>query len=225
MFKTPPTNSIEWLGLPIQMEHDQLHSHYLNRIHDLLMRCLAEHPRWTVIRVDLRSPEGCCIPENAITRFIESIKAQLKYAREVKQSAGKRAYDPMVRYVWVREWNQADQPHFHLAILLNHDAYFSLGNYGRLGDEDGDYDEMLSWRIYKAWGVALGIDWRKAQAGVHFPECPTSALMRRGPRSNRQLYGVFYRLSYFAKLQTKRFGEGARSFGMSQLPRIQASQD
>jgi len=225
MFKTPPANSIEWLGLPIQMEHDQLHLHYLDRIRHLLMWCLAEHPRWTVIRVDLHSPKGCNIPENAITRFIESIKAQLKHAQRVKQSAGKRAYDPMVRYVWVREWNKADQPHFHLAILLNHDAYFSLGNYGRLGDGDRDYDEMLSGRICKAWGVALSIDWRQAQTGVHFPECSASALMRRGPRSSLQLYGVFYRLSYFAKLQTKRYGDGGRNFGMSQLRCIQVTQE
>lgn len=225
MFKVPPSNSIEWLGLPILVELDQSHLYYLQRIHDLLMGCLEEHPRWTVIRVDLRSSRGCCIPENAITRFIGSLKAQLKHAQQVKKSAGRRGYDPMVRYVWVRELNQGDQPHFHVAILLNHDAYFSLGNYGRLSDPDRDYDEMLSGRIYKAWGVALGVSWRQAQAAVHFPERPVSALMRRGPLSNLQLYGVFYRLSYFAKQQTKRYGEGGRSFGMSQVSRIQASQD
>lgn len=225
MFKVPPSSSIEWLGLPIQMELDQLHLHYLKRIHDLLMGCLAEHPRWTVIRVDLRSPRDCCIPENAIKDFIGSLKAQLKHVQEVKRSAGKRGYDPMVRYVWVREWSQADQPHFHLAILLNHDAYFSLGNYSYLGDPDRDYGEMLSGRICKAWGVALGITWRQALAGVHFPELPVSALMRHGPRSNLQLYGVFYRLSYFAKMRTKSHDDGGRNFGMSQIGHIQALQN
>ena len=84
---------------------------------------------------------------------------------------------------------------------------------------------MLSGRICKAWGVALSIDWRQAQTGVHFPECSASALMRRGPRSSLQLYGVFYRLSYFAKLQTKRYGDGGRNFGMSQLRCIQVTQE
>jgi len=220
MFKLPEESSIKWFGLPIQMELDQLHLHYLNRIHALLMECLTVHPRWTVIRIDLRSPCGCIIPESAITRFIESMKAQLEHARQMKQAAGKRGYAPMLRYVWVREWDKADQPHYHLALLLNHDAYFSVGHYGRLNEPDRNYDEMLAGRIYKAWSVALDIDWRQAQAGVYFPACPVSALMRRGPRSNKQLFGVFYRLSYFAKLQTKRYGEGGRNFGMSQLRQI-----
>lgn len=225
MYKLPSTNAAEWLGLPILMEQDQLHLHYLQRIHTFLAGCLSEHPRWTVIRVDLRSPNGCSIPASSITRFLESLKAQLKHVRHVKQSTGKRTYDPMLRYVWVREQNASDQPHYHVAILLNHDAYFALGDYRRLNYPDRDYQRMLSGRICKAWGTALNIYWGQAWAGVHFPELPTSALMRHSPRSKQQLYRVFYRLSYFAKQQTKIYGQGHRNFGMSQLRGIQTLQD
>lgn len=205
-----------WLGLPIQKGLDKLHVYYLLRINELLMDCLVEHPRWSVIRVDLHNTGIQSMPEAVIKRFISSLKAQLNHARHIKKSKGKRGYDPMLRYVWVREWNQADQPHYHLALLLNHDAYFSLGNYSRLNDPGSDYVEMLSGRIYKAWGVALGITWRQAKSGVHYPERPVSALMRHGVNSQRQMFGVFYRLSYFAKLETKRYDEEGRNFGMSQ---------
>lgn len=217
MFKYPEDRIVKWLGLPIWMDVDQLQLSYLKRIYDLLETCLAEHPRWTVVRIDLRSPDGITVLKGAITRFFASVKAQLEHARQANVAVGKRAYVPMLHYVWVREWNRADQPHYHVALLLNHDAYFSLGNYGRLNEPERDYDEMLAGRIYKAWGVALSIDWRQAQAGVHFPERPVSALMRNGPLFYRQINSVFYRLSYFAKLQTKRYGNGERNFGMSQL--------
>jgi hypothetical protein len=225
MYYLPKVSRFEWCGLPIQRAQDQHHQSYLKRIHALLMDCLDVHPRWMVVRIDLHGPSGHSIPAGAVTRFVESVKAQLEHVRQTKRSAGKRGYDPMLRYVWVREWNEADQPHYHIALLLNRDAYFSLGNYGRLNEPDQDYDAMLAGRICKAWGVALGVDWRQAKAGVHFPEHPVSALACHSPRSKQQLYGVFYRLSYFAKLQTKQYGEGDRNFGMSQLRCIQTSQD
>lgn len=223
MYYLPQTNKFEWCGLPVQRAQDQLHQGYLERIHALLMDCLGGHPRWMVVRIDLHSPSGFSIPTGAMTRFIESVKAQLEHVRQAKRSAGKRGYDPMLRYVWVRERCSAEQPHYHIALLLNRDAYFSLGSYGRLNEPDQDYDAMLAGRIYKAWGVVLGVDWRQAKAGVHFPERPVSALTSHSPLSKRQLYGVFFRLSYFAKLQTKQYGKGGRNFGMSQLRCLQTS--
>lgn len=74
----------------------------------------------------------------------------------------------MLRYAWVREWNVAGSPHYHLALLLNHDAYFSVGDYSKLQSGDCSYDQMLAGRIYKAWGVALGVDWAIAMKGVLF---------------------------------------------------------
>ena len=225
MFILPRENCVAWLGLPVQKDLEQLHAHYLERIHDLLIDCLKEHPRWTVIRVDLHVSGSQIIPETVIKRFIGSLKAQLNHVRKVAQYSGKRGYDPMLRYVWVREWSQAGKPHYHLALLINRDAYFSLGNYSRLNDLEREYDEMLAGRIYKAWGVALGVDWRVSKSGVYFPERPVSALRGSGVNALRQLYGVFYRLSYFAKLATKRYGEDGRNFGMSQLRCIQALLD
>lgn len=217
MFKSPPSGSPEWRGLPVQLLPGERNPIYLHRIHSLLTNCLRLHPRWSVFRVDLRVPQGSGLPPRAITKFMESMKSQLECARIAKLVAGKRGYDPMLRYVWVREWDSAFYPHYHVALLLNHDAYFTLGDYSKLHSDDCSYETMLAGRICRAWGVALGVDWLVAGRGVYFPERPVSPLLAQHANYLQQFRGVFYRLSYFAKLDTKPDGDGQRNFGMSQL--------
>lgn len=223
MFIQPPQYSPTWRGMPVQLLPHARHQIYLQRIHALLMDCLTSHPRWSVFRIDLRVPEGESLPTRAMTNFIESMKSQLAHAQAVKRAAGKRGYDPMLRYLWVREWEDAAFPHYHVALLLNHDAYFSLGDYSQLQSDACSYEAMLAGRICKAWGVALGVDWRVAGRGVYFPERPVSPLLLRHVDYQQQLCGVFYRLSYFAKLDTKPHGYGRRNFGTSQLQCIQTA--
>jgi hypothetical protein len=216
MYKLPILTKAEWKSIPIAVSLDELHQRYMERINDLLLDCIEFHPRWVVIRVDLHCPKDRIIPLRAMTCFIESLKAQLTHAMYRKKAAGKRAHDPMLSYVWVREWDRADQPHFHVALLLNRDAYYSIGDYSKLGHHQ-DYHTMLAGRIIKAWSVALNLRWTEAKNGVTFPERPVSALLLRHHQYNQQLFGVFYRLSYLAKLHSKRRGDGRRNFGMSQL--------
>ncbi|MFV3334964.1 inovirus Gp2 family protein [Pseudomonas sp. NY15437] len=222
MYFQPPPGSLQWRGLPVPPH--VLKSEYLENIHSLLSDIVMIHPRWTVIRVDLHVPAGCFLPQRAITDFIESLKSQLEHVRSVKAAAGKRAYDPMLRYVWVREWNGAGYPHYHLALMLNHDAYFSLGDYTKLQSVDCSYDQMLAGRIFKAWGVALRLDWAVAMKGVLFAPRPVSPLQVQHEDFEKQFRAVFYRLSYFAKKKSKVYGDGQRNFGMSQLSRLQTAQ-
>lgn len=221
MYFQPPVGSSEWHGFPVQFSLDELNLDYLKNICVLLFDSLLMHPRWAVIRVDLKVPAGFILPQRAITEFIESLKSQLKHEQSVKPTVGKRAYDPMFRYVWVRERSGAGYPHYHLALMLNRDAYFTLGNYSKLQSADCNYDEMLAGRIYKAWGVALGLDWNVSKRGVHFPKRPVSPLQTQHELFVQQYRAVFYRLSYFAKNESKVLGDGQRNFGMSQLSRLQ----
>lgn len=217
MYTQPPVASPEWQGFPVQSFPHGLKQEYLKNIYLLLLDSLMMHSRWTVIRVDLRVPKGYKLRRGAITQFIESVKHQLEHANKVKSAARKRTYDPMLRFAWVREWSDADNPHYHVVLMLNRDAYFTLGDYSKLQLADSNYDEMLAGRIYKAWGVALGLDWTIARPGVHLPKCPVSPLKVGDKNFQQQLLSVFYRLSYFAKYQTKLYGDGQRNFGMSQL--------
>lgn len=223
MYFQPPSGSSEWKGFAVQLLPTELNLDYLKNIYCLLLDSFLIHSRWAVIRVDLKAPKEHILPQGAITDFIESLKSQLEYAQSIKPSAGKRPYDPMLRYVWVREWNGARYPHYHLALMLNRDAYFSLGDYSRLQSVDCSYDQMLAGRIYKAWGVALGLDWTAAMNGVLFAPHPVSPLQVQHEDFEKQFRAVFYRLSYFAKKKSKVYGDGQRNFGMSQLRRLQTA--
>lgn len=217
MYKLPPVNSPEWCGHPVQLLPHQINDEYMQRINALLVNCLSIHSRWSVFRIDLRVPNGKFLPLGAITAFIESMKSQLMHVELMRRDEGKRVYDHMLRYVWVREYNGSMHPHYHIALLLNRDAYFSLGDYSQLQSRDCGYDSMLAGRICKAWGVALGLDWTVAMSGVHFPDRPVSPLQIQNEDYEKQFSGVLYRLSYFAKYETKINGDGQRNFGMSQL--------
>ncbi|QEY63793.1 inovirus Gp2 family protein [Metapseudomonas lalkuanensis] len=224
MYYQPPLGSTQWQGLSVQLLPHEIKFDYLMSIHSLLSDIVMIHPRWTVIRLDLHVPEGCVMPQRAITDFIESLKSQLAHAQSIKTAAGKRAYNPMLRYVWVREWESSRSPHYHLALMLSRDAYFSLGDYTNLQSDDCSYDQMLAGRIFKAWGVALGLDWTIAMKGVLFAPQPVSPLQVQHKDFEKQFRAVFYRLSYFAKKKSKVYGDGQRNFGMSQLSRLQTAQ-
>lgn len=220
MYFQPPVDSPEWHGLPVQFLLDELNLDCLRKIYVLLFDSLLMHSRWTVVRVDLKVPAGFILPQGAITEFIESLKRQLKHEQSAKPAVGKRARDPMLRYAWVREWKNASYPHYHLVLMLNRDAYFTVGNYSKLQSAGCNYGDMLAGRIYKAWGMALGLDWNVARRGVHFPQRPVSPLQTQHALFEKQYRAVFYRLSYFAKNESKVYGDGQRNFGMSQLRRL-----
>ncbi|PYC20243.1 hypothetical protein DMO17_18775 [Aquipseudomonas alcaligenes] len=222
MYLPVPETATKWRGLPVQFSQGDLNETYLHRIHNLLEASLAIHARWSVIRVDLRAPQGQDLPAGAITDFIESLKAQLEHEAKKKRRSGKRAYQPMLHYLWVREQAMAEHPHYHVALLINRDAHFTTGNYGLLHQEGADYSQSLAGRICKAWGSALGIEWQQALPGVHFPQTPVSELQLQGTDFGEQYLRVFYRLSYFAKHQSKVSGAAHRNLGMSQLTHLQA---
>lgn len=194
----------------------QLIQDYLWRIDEVINKALNEHPRTLVIRFDLHLPAiPNCIDypieygSNVITRFIESFKAQIKADILKKMREGKRVHPCSVRYVWVKERNNAAQAHYHVALMLNNDTYNRLGNYQRPGNNNVT-------RIINAWASALRIESHVAQSLVHFPQSTPVYYLDRNAQTFPQDYqAVFNRLSYFAKSETKHFGDHSNSFGCS----------
>lgn len=202
-----------------------LNPHYLQRIEDTVYGALSIHPRLTAIRVDLRIPD-CLgysddvmnrdmplffanIGPNLIKRFIESLKAQIEAQQYMKAREGKRHYDCKLQYIWVREQNQALKDHYHMALMLNKDCFYSLGSYNTTG--------TLAWMIKKAWASALDVDVDDFCTLVHFPENPVYRLNHNAPHTEfmSQLYPLLRRLSYLAKERTKVYGARKRNFGCS----------
>ncbi|MCQ2032419.1 inovirus Gp2 family protein [Stutzerimonas kunmingensis] len=195
---------------------------YLSDLKHTIELALAEYPRVLAFRVDLRLPQGIELPDYAytnqvISRFFESFTKKIQYHQE---RVAERGYSRgcKVRYVWSREIGQEGKQHYHVLILLNRDAYYTLG---RLGSERAN---MIS-RIEQSWASALGLSMYEVDGLVHIPDNPTYRIDRQ-PRKRRvsgsdckvlvdELPDLFHRASYLCKVATKSYGDRQRGFGTS----------
>lgn len=196
---------------PTIIGYGALIENYLEALHFTLQRALAEHPRTLAVRFDLRYPQWMTAGQldfsnEVIKGFFKSLKAIIKHDR-----AG-AAHRTSVRYVWAREvgFDSCDgRPHFHVLLLLNRDAYRTLGSFD-------SQEENLYKRIRAAWARALGLPDELGSGLAHIPENPVYKL----DRGDDQAYGdVFYRASYLCKQVTKDCGCEGRyhSFGHSRI--------
>lgn len=204
-------NTSCYSSYPILANIGPLNPYYLERIYTTINRALVDHPRTLAIRFDLRLPDGYGdAGSDLMTKFLESLKAQIKADLYRRSMQGKRVHECNVRYVWVRERYNSDSPHFHVVILLNHDTYHALGAYS---DDQG---RNMASRIKRAWASALRRLPEHMLGLVHFPNNPLYSLNANSYDFERTKADLFRRLSYFAKLKTKEYGTGSRSFGCSQ---------
>lgn len=76
------------------------------------------------------------------------------------------AHGSNVRHIWGREYGEkgmaGGKPHLQFTLLLNHDAYFDLGNF------QSEQENIYS-RICTAWARALVLNWDQAYGFVEFP--------------------------------------------------------
>ena len=203
-------NDTTFQNWPIQEDKGPFIKQYLNRLQQTMQCALAQYPRVFAFRVDLRLPMGIQPPDYAYTnevieRFIGSFKAKIKHNRSMARQSNPYAHDSKVRYVWAREQGQHGKPHHHLAILLNYDAFNSLGKF-ELGR-----DNMFN-RLGEAWASALGLSGEAVGGLVEIPNNPYYHL-HRDDLVGQALF--FHRTSYLCKSATKAFGDGSHGFGCS----------
>jgi hypothetical protein len=199
-------------GLPVMRGHGPLITEYLEALYQVMCDALADHKRVLAIRLDLRFPhdmeaDGDVNTSKTISRFIDSLKAKIRHDRNRAGLQYRYAHNTEVRYVWAREIGQAARVHYHCALLLNRDAYFTLGKYG------SDQPNMAR-RIMEAWASALGLQFDQSNGLVHFPENP---VYRFAINTKRDMEEFFYRATYLCKAETKQFGNGRHGFGASRL--------
>ena len=140
-----------------------------------------------------------------ISRFIESVKAKIRHNRICARQRSPYAHDTKVRYVWARETGDDQRVHYHAVILVNHDAFFTLG---RFGSESSN----MANRFIEAWASALGLRLDLAAGLVHFPDNPVYRITRNSPL---EFAAFFQRASYLCKAETKHFGHCHHGFGSS----------
>ena len=199
-----------YAGMPIQFDKGPFILEYLEALAATIRAALNEYPRVFAFRVDLRLPAYGSLPHDAYTnavigRFLDSFKAKIKHNREMARRASGYAHDSRVRYVWVREVAGIGRPHYHLVILLNQDAFFTLG---KIGSEN---DNMRS-RMDEAWASALGVSVEAVSGLVEVPDNPIYRVYRDNYESQQAL---FFRASYLCKEATKVYGDRQHAFGCS----------
>ena len=203
-------NQEHFYDLPLQNQHGVLIENYLHQMQLTVDNALKDHPRSFAFRVDLRLPTQTePFSSNTITKFIASLKAQVKADLIKRKKRYGRVHPCNLRYIWVKEKNKALNWHYHLLILLNKDCYHCLGDF------KASSGNMAS-RIKKAWASAVGYELINIGGLVHFPCNPIYYIDRNAPSYFDKYDQLFYRISYFAKAETKNFGDHSNSFGCSQ---------
>lgn len=198
-------------GLSVYTARGPLVAEYLERAKHVVESALQQYGRVFAFRVDLRFPVGmdvlCVNSNHVIERFVASFKAKIRHNRGKARESNPYAHDSTVRYVWCREMGVHDVPHYHMAILLNNDAFCTLGKY-ELGRHN------LFNRLNEAWASALGLSASCALGLVELPDNPFYLLRRDTPVS---ITPFFYRISYLCKSDTKVFGDWVHAFGASRI--------
>ncbi len=197
--------------------HGPLNMDYMKKIEVVIGRALEEYPRTMAVRVDLHFPKQVTndmpiyfadADSGAISRFFDSLTAQISADNVRKVKLGTRIYPCALRYVWVKEHTQKYKDHYHVVLLLNKDAYGYLGQFTST-------QSNLANKIRKAWASALRIDAQAAASLVHVPDNPIYYLDSNAQDFAQVVDDLMYRVSYLAKKETKKYGDGFRSFGCS----------
>ncbi|MED5071935.1 inovirus Gp2 family protein [Pseudomonas aeruginosa] len=201
-------------GLPVMVKRGPLIREHLSSLKHTIELAMAQYPRVLAFRVDLHLPQGIDLPDYAyknqvISDFFESFRRRIQYHQEKVRARDGYARGCKVRYVWAREIGRNGKPHYHVLILLNGNAYFTVG---RLRSERVN---MVS-RLQEAWANALGLPADLVREAVHITENAEYQIDQRArPGDQDQLCELFYRASYLCKEATKSFGDRQRSFDTS----------
>lgn len=194
----------EYNGMPVLTGNGPCITEYLHKTHQVINTHLAYHNRVFAIRLDLRFPSFVnteCYSSDVMNRFICSFRAKLKHAYQSALRQGRRGHEPGLRYLWARELGQDGHPHYHLLLLLNRDAYFTLGD---MRSSEG----TLYSKLNSAWATALGIE-----------EFDTRGLVNVAGtfhwKSGEDIGPLFQAASYMCKEHSKEFGIRQHAFGSS----------
>lgn len=178
---------------------------YLMAIQNFLEISLNEYTRLYVLRFDLRYPEKYYCFENSsdITKFIARLNSRLEADLKRKD----KEHKCHMRYVWVKEKEHSDNYHYHVAISLNKDVYFTKGKFDST-------ENNLSKMIQEAWESVIDNCIPGLSGLVHF--CKNGDYwINDKDKKGEQYKECFERLSYLAKIETKKFGSRLKNFGSS----------
>ena len=195
-------------GLPVMTSYSPFIAEYLERLHETTQLALSAHRRVFAVGFDLRFPDDDLPLESnntVISKFVDSLTVRIQSARERSRRLNGSAHQTQVRWCWVREIGREGRPHYHFVLLLNRDAYHTVGYFDSAR-------ENTYGRIHAAWASALRMPIDDTNGLVHIPDNAEYQLTRNDPVVMDQ---YFRRVSYLCKAATKVYGNRCRVFGCS----------
>ncbi|MFJ2681541.1 inovirus Gp2 family protein [Pseudomonas sivasensis] len=195
-------------GLPVMTSYSPFIAEYLERLHETTQLALCAHRRVFAVRFDLRFPDHDLPLESdntVISKFVDSLTVRIQSARERSKRLNGSAHQTQVRWCWVREIGREGRAHYHFVLLLNKDAYHTVGRFNSAR-------ENLYRRIQSAWASALEILVGEADGLVHIPVNAEYHLSQDDPA---EMDRYFHRVSYLCKAATKMYGNRCRVFSCS----------
>lgn len=189
---------------------------YLESALSVLQHTIQQQHLTFAVRLDLHFPDQMprspLHDSNAVlTRFFRHLRYEL-------DSAGLK-YPHNLYYLWAREQNASDKPHYHLMLLLNKNAIDCVGH--KAADAFGSYiRQNLYHRAMRAWLKAMGFEGDDPRFGqlIHVSHHPVTK--REWSRVLHEhdfmaMEEAMFMASYLCKAYSKPFGQGIKVFDTS----------
>src|SRR5690606_34918551 len=174
-------NSQFFKGYEIMQHRGPFIEAHLDRLIATIHQALEQYSKVFAFRMDLRFPYDMQTVSDA--EASEALSRFLRYFKEAIESglANKR-HKSKVRYCWCREVGIRNRRlHYHLVILLNGNAYRSLGDFT---SENRNLFNVIS----RCWARALRMN--QSDSSIHFPD---NCCYRLNRHSEEEVSRLVYR--------------------------------
>jgi hypothetical protein len=201
--------------MPVLTGHGPLIVEMLDTSINVLNYSLRQYRRTFAVRLDLRLPNyfhDCDVPTilntRLISKFTESLKAQIKADLGRKNKSSHRIQSCDLRFFWVKESCSSYNSHYHVVLFFNKDVYHTLG------DIQASTGNLAS-RIKKAWASALALELFASEGLVNFTNNGQFWVDVNSSSYIDNYQDLFKAMSYLAKAKTKNYSNYSHSFGSS----------
>ena len=208
----------EFKGINLTSRENELLEDRVSKIYEVLTQATNCFPRTFAFRVDLRFPHGYKFGETFpyMKKFFGSLESQIAGELKRRKRRFRTVSEERLRYIWCKEIDKSENPHYHLVIFLNKDNFYSLGDFKRV-----IRDECKCKHLYQmllcAWSRVLGIELEEAHRVIYIPENADYKIRSfegEVVAGNYDFIKLFNRSIYLAKARTQAIG-ASRSFGRS----------
>lgn len=208
----------DWYDMPVNTAHGPLIENYLDKAHTVMNTALDAHSRLLAVSVLLRYPKAMPtdqlrINNLVIRRFVDFLNWELGLLG--------LSHDPDMRYIWCREQDTSDKPHYHMVLFFNGHALQHVGALSAYldGSDEAYSGDCLYHRLVRAWAWAIGWPLEDMKGLVHITTNSMTkgvCVFRLHKRQKALIRQFFFAISYLCKAYSKPIGQGMHCFDGSQ---------